>query len=257
MRARGEIRVELRGGVSTVVTLAGQPPLLARSATPRGAVAVVNLVTGAGGPCAGDELDLLITVGPGAALDVRSVGATVALPGRPGARESVLRTTIEVAGGARLRFLPEPVVAAAGCIHRMQTSVSLAEDSTVLLREELVRGRSGEDPGGRLTARLRVERSSRPVLDQELSLGTDPLVARTVGTLLRVAPAADLAAGWDAGYAALVGAEGALTALAEPNAYVVTAFAPDTVTLRRVLDSPALGEPARASAMSPGRAADQ
>jgi urease accessory protein len=233
MRARAEIRVELRGGVSVVTTLAGQPPLLARQAPGEGPTARVNLVAGAGGPCAGDDLELRLVVGPGASVELRSVGATVALPGRPGAPASVLRTEVELDEGASLRFLPEPVVAATGCDHVLETTVRLAASARLVLREELVRGRSGEEPGGSLVARLRVERGGRPVLDQELACVPDPLLARTLGTLLSVSPACG---DWDAAFCATLGAGGALAALAEPGAYVAAAVAADTVALRHLLD---------------------
>lgn len=233
MRSRAEIRVELRRGVSEVTRLAVQAPLLARRTQTSAAPAQVHLVTGAGGPCAGDDLELLVVVEPGASLDLCSVGATVALPGRAGAPTSHLRTRIEVREGATLTFLPEPIVAAKGCDHRMDTVVAMHPSARLVLREELVRGRSGEHPGGDLVARLRVERGGVPLLDQELTLGANPLLPRAIGTLVSVVPAP---AHWDATWQRVLGGDGAVTALAAPGAYVAAALAPDTVALRRTLD---------------------
>lgn len=236
MRAHAEIRVALRGGVSRLVRLSGAPPLLARETRqPPGARSVqMHLVTGAGGPCVGDELSMRIVVAAGASLDLCSVGATVALPGTdPAAPASRLRTTVEVEEDATLRWLPEPVVAAKGCDHEVVTVVRLAPTATLLLREELVRGRTGELPGGRLVSRLRVERDDVPVLDQEVTLDATAVGVRTVGTLLSVGP---WPGPWDEGFSVLTGPDSAVSALAQPGAYAASALAPDTVALRRALD---------------------
>ena len=70
----------------------------------------------AGGPHGGDDLSTEVVVAPGTELTVRSVAATVALPG-DGSR-SQHRMRVDVGEGATLRWMPEPLVAAAGCHHR-------------------------------------------------------------------------------------------------------------------------------------------
>jgi urease accessory protein len=71
-------------GRTRLSLLRGEPPLLPRrtGVRPDGAV-VVHLVGGAAGPLGGDHLALDVEVRPGAVLEIRSVAATLALPGRP------------------------------------------------------------------------------------------------------------------------------------------------------------------------------
>ena len=115
----------------------------------------------AGGPHGGDDLSTEVVVAPGTELTVRSVAATVVLPG-DGSR-SQHRMRVDVGEGATLRWVPEPLVAAAGCHHRADTVVDLAADARLVWREELVLGRTGE-LAGRLFASLRITRSGRPLL---------------------------------------------------------------------------------------------
>ena len=73
-----------RGGTRLAV-LQGEVPLLPRRTGSAGPGPVtVHLVGGAAGPLGGDDLHLAVRVGPGARLRLRSVAATVALPGRGG-----------------------------------------------------------------------------------------------------------------------------------------------------------------------------
>jgi urease accessory protein len=199
----------------------------------------VYLVGGAAGPLGGDVLDLRIDVRAGATLRLRAVAASVALPGRDG-RESVLEVTATVAAGARLEFLPEPTVAAAGARHRTEMRVRLAAGAALVLRDEVILGRHGER-GGSCRTRLHVDLAGRPLLRHELdvsgtedaSLGPAVLAGhRAVGSLLCVEPAwaarpADqLPAGYGPGVAVMP--------LAGP-AVLVTALADDALTLRQRL----------------------
>ena len=176
------------GGVTRLPVLASQVPLVLRR-TPD----AVYLVGGAAGPIGGDELGLRISVGAGAFLRVRTAAASIALPG-PDGLESVLRLSVTVGPGAHLEYLPEPVVVAAGARHATVVSVSLDEGASLLLRDELLLGRHGEDGGAGRTV-LRVDYAGRPLLRQSLEVsGADPASVgpavlsghRAVGTLLRV-----------------------------------------------------------------------
>jgi urease accessory protein len=188
-------------------------------------------VSGAAGPLGGDDLRIEIDVRAGAELTVRTVAATLALPG---VGPSGLEITVRVAAGARLRWLPEPLVVAAGCDHLSLSTVELDAEARLVWREELILGRHGEAPGDGRTA-LRVRRSGRPLLHQELTVGpraiaaTGPAVlggARAVGSTLIVDPA------WGPepppGFTVT---DGALCPLAGP-AVLATALAPDGHTLR-------------------------
>ena len=187
-----------RPGTTTLTVLHGEPPLLPRRTGPaRGQVAEVHLVGGAAGPLGGDRLQLEVEVGPGAALVLRTVAATVALPG-PASDTSSTVMSVRVAAGGRFAWLPEPLVAASGCDHRTESIVEVAEDAQLLWRDELVAGRHGEEPG-RLRQATRVRWAGTTVLNQELELGpgsewAGPAVlggARVTGNLVVVSPLCD------------------------------------------------------------------
>jgi urease accessory protein len=245
-------------GVTRLPVLSSQVPLVVRR-TPD----AVYVVGGAAGPIGGDELALRISVGPGAFLRVRTAAASIALPG-PDGLESVLRVTVDVGAGARLEYLPEPVVVSAGARHATIIRVTLAEGASLLLRDELLLGRHGE-AGGACRTELRVSYAGRPLLRQSLEVsGTDradlgPAVLaghRGVGTLLQVGPAIgtrpagavdpatagagqpDVAAGAGRATVAVTGGQAtvAVMPLAGPG-ILVTAIADDAVTLRRRLSA--------------------
>jgi urease accessory protein len=177
-----------------LTTLHGEPPLLfRRTGTADDGATVVHLVGGAAGPLAGDDLGLRIDLDDGAAVEVRSVAATVALPGR-GPDRSTLTVAVRVGPGATLRWLPEPLIAAAGCRHVGRAEIDLAPDARLLWRDELICGRHGEQPGD-LRSELRIRYAGRPLLAHDLAVGPQapgwagPAVlgpARAAGSLLTV-----------------------------------------------------------------------
>ncbi|MCZ7374753.1 urease accessory protein UreD [Micromonospora sp. WMMC250] len=170
MRALARLVAQADGrGGTTLVELRGETPLLLRQTPADGGVATVHLVGGAAGPLAGDDLRLEIEVGAGAAVRVHTVAAAIALPGRPGA---VSRMTVRavVHAGATLHWLPEQLVAAAGCAHLAESRVELAAGSRLRWRDELVCGRYGESPGGAVV-HTQVDYADRPLLRQSLAVG--------------------------------------------------------------------------------------
>ncbi|GAB3890142.1 urease accessory protein UreD [Microbispora bryophytorum] len=190
--ARALIRTEAAGGGRTrLETLRSDPPLTLRQTGPRR----VHLVSTGAGPLRGDHLELGVDVAPGTSLEVRSVGATLVLPGLADAT-SVMVVRARVGAGATLHFSPEPTVLAAGCAHRLVVRLSLAEDANVFWREEIVFGRHGERPG-RGHARFDATVAGRPLLRQDLLVGEEavdgsPAVhgdARCVGSTLIAGPA--------------------------------------------------------------------
>lgn len=236
MKAHARLVATATDGATVLRELRGEPPLLPRVTGTRGpsAVAEVHLVGGAAGPIGGDELFLDIDVGPGASLVLRTVAATVALPGPHGRPSS---TTIRacVAAGGRLVVRPEPVVAAAGCDHRVLSTVELDAGAQLVWWEELICGRYGEACGD-LTMELAVRRSGQPVYRQDLAIGgraphwAGPAVLDgnlAYGTVLIIDGQSRPAATVDGG---------CLMALAEPGAYVATAVAPTAHGLRHTLE---------------------
>ncbi len=231
MRASARIVASAFGAGGTRLTvLHGEAPLLPRQTGP----AEVHLVGGAAGPLGGDRLRLDVLVEAGAELTVRSVAATLALPGRDGAL-SRLEVNATVEAGGRLTWLPEPLIAAARCRHETMSTVDLAADAALIWREELVCGRHGEPPGdARLHTAVRLD--ARPVYVSELAVGpsatgwNSPAVlgsARVHGSLLRVPAEAELAGGDDY--------ESAIMALAGPG-IIVIALGEDLPDVRRHLD---------------------
>lgn len=128
----------------------------------------VHLLGTAGGPLGGDDLALEVVVEPGVEVTVRSVAATLALPGD--GRPSHQHLLVDVGADAHVRWLPEPLVAAAGCDHRASTLVRLAAGADLVWCDRVVLGRSGER-AGRLASSLRVERDGFPLLHHGLDTG--------------------------------------------------------------------------------------
>jgi urease accessory protein len=255
VRASAELVAERGpGGELRLPVQRSQAPLVLRRTAD-----AVYLVSGAAGPLGGDQLELRIEVRAGARLRLRTVAAAVALPGRYG-QESRLTVTATVGPGARLEYLPEPMVAADAARHRTEVSVRLAADATLVLRDEVLLGRHGER-GGACRTRLAVDRDSasgwRPLLRHELDVdGADPAARgpavlaghRAAGTLLTVEPdEADEAAG-AGGAPEATAPEATAREVATPAAgpwvavmplagpgVLVTALAHDTRTLRQGL----------------------
>ncbi|MEV0242587.1 urease accessory protein UreD [Streptomyces sp. NPDC050674] len=237
--ARIVARDDGRGGTSLPV-LESDGPLALRRTRAAGAEARVMLVGAMSGPLGGDHFTVRARVEEGARLSVGSAAATIALPGQAKG-EARYDVRIEVAEQAELRWLPEQLICAQGSDLYVTTRVELAGTARLVLREEQVLGRAGEQPG-RLTSRLTVRVAGQAVLDQELSCGPGapggwdgPAVLaghRAVGQLVVVRP--EFAA--EPVTAAVLGEGASVVPLAGPAA-LVTAVAPDGLRLRRVLDA--------------------
>jgi urease accessory protein len=216
MRAEARVVATLDGrGRTRLDVLRGESPLLLRRTGPHlsrssgggpdgggtapaenGAGVTVHLVGGAAGPLRGDELRLEIEVGAGAWLEFRSVAASLALPGRSFLPASRLTVTASVAAGGTLRYLPEPLIAAAGCDHVAVTRVDVAEGGSLLWRDDLVCGRHDEESGD-VRADMTVRYGGTTIYRHELSVGpgapgwSGAAVlggGRAVGTLIAAGP---------------------------------------------------------------------
>lgn len=247
MRAHALLGTERdAAGRTRVATLRSQVPLLLRLTLPKASdpwtdgrddVARVCLAAGAAGPLGGDQLHLHVSVGAGSTLVLYDVSATLLLPGPRGA-ESRLRIDVHVDADAAFIWLPEPVIAARGCRHRTEIRVDLDDRARLLLREELLLGRHGEQPGN-VRQRLHIRRGGRTLLHQQLRVGPEapgfdgPAVTgggQALGSLLAVEPT------WQEPLApvALTG-DAALMPLTGPAA-LVSALCGDAFALRRTLD---------------------
>ena len=236
--ARIVARDDGRGGTALPV-LEGDGPLALRRTRATGSEARVMLVGAMSGPLGGDHFAVEADVESGARLRVGSAAATIALPGQVKG-ESRYDVRIEVADGGELHWLPEQLISVCGSDLRVTTRVDLAGSARLVLREEQVLGRVGEEPG-RLTSRLTLRIAGRTVLDQELACGPGapggwdgPAVLaghRAVGQLVVVRPEFTR----EPAAARMLGEHAALVPLAGP-AVLVTAVAADGLRLRRVLD---------------------
>lgn len=123
-------QIHARGGLSARVTGPESVHLIGTAATPLG----------------GDHIEVSIRVHAGARLTVRSVAATVALPGGDVVGSTACWSLVIEKGGV-LDFDPEPMVVAGNAEHRATTTVRLASSATLRLRERSQIGRVGESAG--------------------------------------------------------------------------------------------------------------
>ncbi|MEU6987501.1 urease accessory protein UreD [Streptomyces sp. NPDC046324] len=236
LRATARIVADADGGLPV---LRGDGPLALRRTRTTGAYTRVTVVGAMSAPLGGDRLAIETEVRDGARLLVDSAAATVALPGR-GAESATYDLRTSVGDGAVLRWLPEQLVSARGSDLRMHTVVELALTARLVLREEQILGRHGEETGT-LTTRLTVHRAGRPLLDQELAYGPGAPGGwdggavlgghRATGQLLVVDPAFE-----EKPVEPRPLAENAVLAPLAGPAALVTAVAPDALQLRRILD---------------------
>ncbi|MGW1607909.1 urease accessory protein UreD [Streptomyces sp. NPDC002285] len=237
-RARIVARDDGRGGTSLPV-LDGDGPLALRRTRGSGAEARVVLVGAMSGPLGGDRFAIEADVEAGARLRVQSAAATIALPGQSKG-EARYDVRLSVADGGELHWLPEQLISARGSDLRVTTRVDVGATGRLVLREEQVLGRVGEEPG-RLGSRIRVGVAGRVVLDQELACGPGAPGGwdgpaglggfRAVGQLVVVQPEfAEAPVS-----ARVLGENAAVMPLAGPAA-LVSAVAADALRLRRLLD---------------------
>ena len=236
--ARIVARDDGRGGTALPV-LEGDGPIALRRTRGSGAEARVMLVGAMSGPLGGDEFAVEAEVQGGARLRVGSAAATIALPGQAKG-EARYDVRLHVADGGELEWLPEQLISAQGSDLYVRTRVELGGTARLVLREEQVLGRVGEQPG-RLSSRLTVCVEGRALLDQELACGPGapggwdgPAVLgghRAVGQLVVVRPEFGVEP-----MAARVVGEGAVVMPLAGPAVLVSAVAADALRLRRLLD---------------------
>ncbi|MFT4126215.1 MAG: urease accessory protein UreD [Gordonia sp. (in: high G+C Gram-positive bacteria)] len=158
-----------------------------------------HLVGNATTPLGGDDIDIVVRVGAGAALDLGSVAAMIALPGRE-VTGSTARWHIDVGAGGRLRVDAQPTVVAGGADHHSEVTVDLHPDATLDLHEYAQIGRYApgfpDDDRGRWSGALRVDTAdpavpagARPLLRHRVALGpgstVHPLGLRALATVFR------------------------------------------------------------------------
>lgn len=129
----------------------------------------VHLIGTAATPLGGDTISVRISVAAGAHLEVRSVAASLAMPGAD-QRHSSAQWHVEVGAGASLVFDPEPMVVVSDASHSVVTTIALQQDSTLWLRERTQIGRA-EEASGRWTGTVHCDVGDRPLLRHRVALG--------------------------------------------------------------------------------------
>jgi urease accessory protein len=140
----------------------------------------VHLVSAAATPLGGDVIALRVVVQAGARLRLRSVAATVALPGA-GTAESHARWDIEVAGELDVDL--QPTVVAGSSRHLTATRLQLTGSGRVRLRERVQIGRTGERQGF-WSGSLHADVDGAPLVRHRVELGPGSVADDELGTPL-------------------------------------------------------------------------
>lgn len=141
---------------------------------------VVHLLSAAATPLGGDVISVRIVVEAGARLRVRSVAASVVLPGA-GSVVSHSFWDLEVTG--ELDLDPQPTVIAGGARHHTSTRLQVGEAATARVRESVQIGRTGEDQGF-WTSALHADVGGTPLLRHRVELGAGSVADDELGTPL-------------------------------------------------------------------------
>ncbi|MFH8739249.1 MULTISPECIES: urease accessory protein UreD [unclassified Streptomyces] len=243
VRATARIRAAHNGRVTTLPQLRSDGPFHLRRLRTHGNTARVGIIGAMSAPLGGDRLTLDITAENRAELEVTTAAATLALRG-PTTDAATYDVRLTAKEHAHLRWLPQPLISAAGSNLRQTHTVELAATSRFVLREEQLLGRADEEPG-HLVSRILVHRAGSPLLDQHTAYGVPepgwdgPAVLnghRAVGQLLIVDPHLDIRQ--DVVLLGKGAKEGCavLAPLANGPALLATAVAASTSTLRKLLD---------------------
>lgn len=184
-----EVSVHLRRGSGGVVRVEGV--LCSAPVWFRWDGATLWLVGSGASPVGEDHIRVRVDVGPGVAVAMRSVAATVAYAARGvGTRWD---TDIHVAAGARLDWRPEPLILTEHARHETTTTVHVEKGAEVVMDEVVVLGRAGESAGA-LRSTISVRMEDVPVLltsiDSSLPAWSGPAGvdgATVVANRLRVA----------------------------------------------------------------------
>ena len=150
----GRVRVTSGGGPFRAITLAVDDQGARVALVPDRALLL-----------AGDSVEVSVVVADGLALHLQETSGTVAYAMRGGSASWSFDAV--VGADARLVLDALPWVSASGSRVARNLSVNLGSAATLLARETLVLGRSGEGPGS-LVSHTTVTRGSRPVLVEEL-----------------------------------------------------------------------------------------
>ncbi len=126
--------------------LAQDPPWkVIRAFRAPGGELLVHLNNVSGGILGGDQLALRVEVAAGASVVLTTTGATRLYRARKESAMARQSTTIRVGEGARLEYLPDPLIPFAGSRFEQNTTVVLEEGATLFWWETIAPGRAARD----------------------------------------------------------------------------------------------------------------
>lgn len=137
-------------------------PLRVDDADPGMAFVIVQNPTG--GVFAGDRLELRVAAGQHARVHVRTQSATKVYDMDGGAAESIVH--LEVAAGAYLEYVPDPVIPQAGATLTQRTTVSSSGGGSCFMAETIAAGRVAR---GEAYAFERIRFETRVLVDGDLA----------------------------------------------------------------------------------------
>jgi urease accessory protein len=138
----------------------------------------VHLVSSVATPLGGDTISMRVVVEPGARLTVRTVAATVTLPG-PTTTESHAVWELDVAG--ELDLDPEPTIVAATSRHFTTTRLALSGAGSLRLRERVQIGRTNERQGF-WSGSIYADVDDAPLLRHRVELGNGSFADDEIAT---------------------------------------------------------------------------
>ena len=199
------------------------------------------LVNTAGGITGGDRFALDAGVGPGATLSLTTQAAERAYRAQPGEVGRAM-TTLRVADGATLHWLPQELILFERCALHRDLSVELDGDARLLMVEPVVFGRAAMAErlsGIRFRDRVRITRNGRLLYRDGVDLRGDAAthlarraVANGAGAMAALVLVRPDAAAQIAPLRDMLPATAGATLLAE-DVLVIRHLAPDAFALRR------------------------
>jgi urease accessory protein len=133
-----------------------------------------------GGVLGGDQLGLCVEVQADTQVQLTSTGATRIYRHRPAYADATQQTTIQVAPGGVLEYLPDLLIPYAGARYRQVTQIDLADNAGLFYWEILAPGREAHNElfaYEELQVQLDIRAAGRPIVLERLHLtpATKPL----------------------------------------------------------------------------------
>ncbi|MEX1018368.1 MAG: urease accessory protein UreD [Litorilinea sp.] len=166
-------------GAATRLQLRTQEPpqrVVRAFTAPHTGAALVHLHNLSGGVLGGDQLQLDIAVGAHAEAQVTTTGATRVYRHRPGYADARQTTTLQVAAGGLLEYLPDALIPFAGARYQQHTRIELAPDAGLFYWETVTPGRvaAGEVFAyARVGVDLEIATAGVPILVEAYALEPD------------------------------------------------------------------------------------